>query len=50
MEVILVSTLSIIVSALYLSFAPMHEIKGAIYHAENVANQDHKNAVRTTTK
>ena len=55
MEVIFITLVAVFVSWLYLSFAPMHEIRGAIYYAEHVANQKHKGdmpdaPVRTTTK
>lgn len=51
MEVIAVSVLSVIVSYFYLKYAPMNDIRGAIYHAENIANQKHKNEpVGITTK
>lgn len=56
MEVIFITLVAVFASWLYLSFAPMHEIKGAIYYAEHVANQSHKSGdmpdapVRTVTK
>lgn len=56
MEIIILTIFAVFVSWLYLSFAPMHEIKGAIYYAEHVANQTHKAGdmpdatAKTTTK
>lgn len=55
MEVIFIIIMAVFASGLYLSFAPMHEIRGAIYYAEHVANQKHKGdmpdaPVRTATK
>jgi hypothetical protein len=51
MEEIAISVLSIIVSYFYLKYAPMNDIRGAIYYAEHIANQKHKNeSVGNTTK
>lgn len=36
MEFIIISILSIIVSALYLKYAPMHDLRMAIYSAEDL--------------
>lgn len=35
--------LALLVSYGYLKFAPMHDIKQAVYYAEYVSNQKHKN-------
>jgi len=42
MEIIGITVLSVFISWLYLSYAPMHEIKDAVFHAENMANQKQK--------
>ncbi len=42
MEFLFVVTLGFFISWLYLNHAPMHEIKDAIFHAENMANQKQK--------
>ena len=42
MEFLFIVTLGFFVSWAYLSYAPMHDIKSAIYHAENMANQKQK--------
>jgi len=53
MEFIAISIISIFVSWLYLSYAPMHEIHDALL-VENMSNQKHKHeistSVTTTTK
>jgi hypothetical protein len=36
MEFLIISILSIIVSALYLKYAPMHDLRMAIYSAEDL--------------
>ena len=35
--------LALLVSYGYLKFAPMHDIQQAVYYAEYVSNQKHKN-------
>jgi hypothetical protein len=42
MEVIGLLILAVLISYSYLKFAPMHDIKAAVYYAEHVANQKHK--------
>ena len=42
MEFLFVVTLGFFISWLYLNHAPMHDIKSAIHHAENIANQKQK--------
>ena len=42
MELLFVITLAFFISWVYLNHAPMHDIKSAIYHAENMANQKQK--------
>lgn len=42
--------LALLVSYGYLKFAPMHDIKQAVYYAEYVANQKHKNEDTSANK
>ena len=42
MEYFIIIPITLAISYLYLTRAPMHEIQSAIYHAENIANQKAK--------
>ena len=54
MEIFSITMLSLLAGLWYLTSAPMYEIKDAIFHAENIANQKQKHAVsdseRASTK